>query len=104
NIIGFALDDADLEQQFAEWAALGGGDYFSAGDADSFGAALDAALQVPFAVVDGQGTEIARGLVDGDPIAVPAGSYRVLVMSGTARQFENVRIPAGEAVDLSLGQ
>jgi hypothetical protein len=36
NIIGFALDDEMLEEQFVEWAELGGGEYYSAGGADSW--------------------------------------------------------------------
>ncbi|HSM27725.1 MAG TPA: VWA domain-containing protein, partial [Thioalkalivibrio sp.] len=102
NIIGFALDDETLEAQFAEWSELGGGAYFSAGDADSFGQALQAALQVPYAVYDRQGVEVARGLVDGEPVELPAGSYRVVVAAVSTQQFEDIRIPAETEVELRL--
>jgi hypothetical protein len=102
NIIGFALDDDLLEAQFAEWAELGGGEYYSAGDADSFSQALQAALQIPYAVFDREGVEVARGLVDGDPVELPAGTYRVAVMAASAQRFEEVRIPAETEVEIAL--
>jgi hypothetical protein len=102
NIIGFALDDDLLEAQFAEWAELGGGEYYSAGDADSFSQALQAALQIPYAVFDREGVEVARGLVDGDPVELPAGTYRVAVMASSAQRFEEVRIPAETEVEIAL--
>ena len=102
NIIGFALDDDLLEAQFAEWAELGGGEYYSAGNEDSFGQALQAALQVPYAVFDGDGTEVARGLVDGEPVELPAGTYRVVVNAVSTRPFEDIRIPAETEVEVRL--
>ena len=102
NIIGFALDDDLLEAQFAEWAELGGGEYYSAGDADSFNRALQAALQIPYAVFDREGVEVARGLVDGDPVELPAGTYRVTVMAASAQRFEDLRIPAETQVEITL--
>jgi len=102
NIIGFALDDALLEAQFAEWAELGGGEYYSAGNADSFGQALQAALQIPYAVFDREGVEVARGLVDGDSVELPAGIYRVVLTAASMQQFEDVRIPAETEVEIRL--
>jgi hypothetical protein len=102
NIIGFALDDTALEARFRDWAELGGGAYYSAGDAESFGQALRTALQIPYAVVDRAGVEVARGLVDGDPIAVPAGVYRILLLAGSPRDIDEIRIPADTAVEIGL--
>ncbi|CAN0555028.1 unnamed protein product, partial [Laminaria digitata] len=45
NIVGYAIDDAGLDETFADWAELGGGSYFAAGDADQLAAALLAASQ-----------------------------------------------------------
>lgn len=95
NIIGFALADDTLEARFAEWAELGGGQYFRAADADGFKLALGAALRTPFSVFDRDGAEVARGLVDGDAVALPAGDYRVVVMTAQGRRFDGVRVPAG---------
>jgi hypothetical protein len=102
NIIGFALDDEMLEEQFAEWAELGGGEYFSAGDSESFSQALQAALQIPYVVFDRDGVEIARGLVDGEPVELPVGTYRVVVNAASTQPFEDIRIPAETEVELRL--
>jgi Mg-chelatase subunit ChlD len=95
NIIGFALADDTLEARFAELAELGGGHYFRAADADGFRLALGAALKTPFSVFDRDGTELARGLVDGDAVELPAGDYRVVVMTAESRRFDGVRVPPG---------
>ncbi|MDQ3227636.1 MAG: VWA domain-containing protein, partial [Chloroflexota bacterium] len=52
NIVGFAVADDNLKEQFAEWARIGGGQYFDATGADDLGEAIAAALQPPFAVLD----------------------------------------------------
>ncbi len=52
NIVGFAIDDEALERQFAEWAELGDGRYFSAADEEGLKRALQDALQVPYTVFD----------------------------------------------------
>lgn len=95
NIIGFALADDALEARFAKWADLGGGQYFRAADADGFRFALGAALKTPYSVFDRDGSEVAKGLVDGDAVAVPAGDYRVVVRAAETRRFDAVRVPAG---------
>lgn len=79
NIIGFALDDPDLEQTFGKWARLGGGEYFSATDKQSFDLAVAKALQVAYTVIDASGTAIAHGNMGGDPVALPPGNYQVRV-------------------------
>jgi len=77
NIVGYAIEDAKLAETFAEWAKLGGGAYFAAGNGDQLAAALLAAAQPKFSVVDAKGTVLARGLAGGDPITLPAGRYEV---------------------------
>jgi hypothetical protein len=95
NIIGFALADDALETRFANWAEIGGGQYFRAADADGFKLALAAALKTPFSVFDRDGAEVAGGLVDGDAVPLPAGDYRVVVMGAETRRFDGVRVPPG---------
>lgn len=102
NIIGFALADDALETRFADWAELGGGHYFRATDADGFKFALAAALKTPFSVFDHDGVEVTRGLVDGDAVELPAGDYRVVVMTTDARRFDGVRVPAGGEARLRM--
>lgn len=77
NIVGYAIDDEALARTFADWADLGGGSYFAAGNQEQLAAALAAAAQPKFTVVDAAGTVLVRGLAGGDPVTLPAGTYEV---------------------------
>jgi hypothetical protein len=92
NIVGFAIGDAALKQQFEAWAALGGGGYFDAADASQLNAALQQALRVPFRVLAADGIEVGRGFVNGDPLTLPAGVYTVDVLAEPIIRFEQVVI------------
>lgn len=76
NIVGFAIDDAALEAEFAAWAELGGGSYFSAADRASLTEALMQAMVTRFTVVNADGETAAEGR-PGEMIALPAGDYTV---------------------------
>jgi hypothetical protein len=102
NIVGFAIGDKELESQFADWAKLGGGRYFSANNQQGLDAAIQEALQVPFTVFDQAGEPVATGLVDGEPIELEQGFYRVEVASGPPQQFEKVEVTGGDSVTLQL--
>lgn len=92
NIIGFALDSAAAKEQFASWAALGGGAYLDAATADELSAALNQVLQPEFRVLDPDGSEVARGRVNSDDVEVPSGVYRVEVLSSPGRVVEGVQV------------
>jgi hypothetical protein len=83
NIVGYAIDDANLAATFADWAELGGGGYFSAENEHQLAEALTAAAQPGFSVLDADGTVLARGIAGGDPIALPAGTYSVRLAGET---------------------
>lgn len=102
NIVGFAIDDATLEAQFADWAALGGGRYFSAQDESGLSEAVENALQIPYAVFDSSGNLVAEGLVGGEPVELERGMYRVAVKTGPQRVFDNVEIQGEDEVVLQL--
>lgn len=82
NIVGFAIDDADLERTFESWAAAGGGSYFSAADAEGLGEAMTRAVATRFEVLNEDGETVATGLTGDDPITLPTGDYRVVAPSG----------------------
>ena len=79
NIVGFAIDDAKLAASFRQWASLGNGAYFDARDAKSLDAALTAAVQPRFELLDAKGLVVARGMVGGEPVQVMPGSYQLQV-------------------------
>lgn len=78
NIVGFAIDDAGLEQTFESWAAAGNGRYFSAVDADGLADAMTRAVATRFVVINAEGEAVASGLTGGDPVTLPAGDYRIV--------------------------
>ena len=104
NIVGFAVADEALKAQFREWAHLGNGQYFDAAGAADLGAAIASAVQPPYRVLDADGKEIARGLVDGAPVEVPAGVYRVEVQSAQPITIDNVDVGSGARVVVPLDQ
>jgi hypothetical protein len=98
NIVGFAIDDADLAASFRYWADLGGGGYHDAKSADALAASLRSALRTPFEVVDAQGRIVSLGIVGGAAISLPAGIYTVRAgefeSSVTIRSNEEARVTA----------
>jgi Mg-chelatase subunit ChlD len=95
NIVGFAIDDEGLQEQLARWAEVGGGQSFTADDADTLTQGIAAALSAPFRVLDETGAEVASGIVGGDPVVLPPGSYTVEVLTDPVRVFEEVVITPG---------
>lgn len=102
NIVGFAIDDIELEALFAEWAELGGGRYFSANDQQGLSMAITAALQTPYTVYDASGNSVASGLVGGDSLVLEAAYYRVVVASNPQHIFEEVDVQGASEVLLEL--
>ena len=102
NIVGFAIDDLELEAQFQSWAEQGAGRYFSASDQGGLSKSLREALQVPYTVYDSGGQVVAEGLVDGDPVELKQDQYRVEVLTSPIQTFDPVTVLGERAVKLSL--
>lgn len=80
NIVGFAIDEPALTQDFQRWAALGGGRYFGAADGSALAQMLvQASSRGPagFVVMQGQ-TQVASGEVGGAAVVLKAGTYEVV--------------------------
>jgi Mg-chelatase subunit ChlD len=103
NIVGFALDDDTLRRQFQEWARLGNGQYIDAVDATELDAAIAQAVQPLYNVIDSQGNIVASGQVGGPALSLPAGIYRVEVLTQPTLIYEVVRITAGQEMQLVIG-
>ena len=100
NIVGFAIDDAELESQFEGWAKLGGGRYFSAKNQEGLSDSLKEALRVPYSVYDSGGTLVGEGVVDGEPLELEQGTYRVVIATSPPKIFDQVDIPGEQEVIL----
>jgi hypothetical protein len=90
NIVGFAIDELMLQETFAEWARLGNGKYFNAKDGRELAASLAGSLEVPYAVVDARGTTVATGTVNGAPVEVEPGTYRIVAQTNPPRTVDDV--------------
>jgi Mg-chelatase subunit ChlD len=100
DIVGFAIDEVMLKEEFERWARLGGGRYFDAADGDALRQAVRGSLQESYQVLSG--TEVvATGTVGGDAVELAPGSYRVRVSSG--RDLGTVTVTAGETTELRTG-
>ena len=102
EIVGFAIDDDALKQQFEGWAEQGGGRYFDAGDAGSLEHSLAEALQIPYTVFDQDGKRVARGTVDGDSLELKAGRYRVSIATSPPRTIDEIEVPGEKEIIVEL--
>lgn len=102
NIVGFAVTDAALKAEFERWAQLGGGQYFDASSSDELQASLQAVLGAPYRVLDTDGQVVAGGVVDGEPVTLPAGVYTVEMLTDPPMIIESVIIRGEEDVILGL--
>jgi hypothetical protein len=100
NIVGFAIDELMLKEEFESWARLGGGRYFDATDGAVLRRAVRGAIRETFeALADGE--VVAGGTVGGDPVELPVGEYRVRTSSG--EDLGTVAIVAGEETAIPVG-
>jgi hypothetical protein len=102
NIVGFAIDDANLAQTFRLWAELGDGSYFDADGADKLARSMTEALRVPFDAIGADGQVSGSGLVGGDAIVLPAGTYRVQTRENPPRTVAEVVISPEEKRTITL--
>jgi len=96
NIVGFAIDDEALKDEFRAWAELGGGEYLDAGEAEALGGALERSLRIPFEIIDEAGDVVAGGFVGDDPLDVPAGRYSVRIRAAEDRMVRDVVVAPGD--------
>jgi hypothetical protein len=102
NIVGFAIDELMLQETFAEWARLGNGAYFNASDGDELTAGLRDSVEQPYTVVDGAGNIVASGTVNGPPISIDAGTYRVVLPGDATRSVDEVVIDMEALTEITL--
>lgn len=98
DIVGLSIADEALKATFAEWAELGGGQYYDANDSEQLSYILYEVFLPVFNLLDGDGNIVATGRLGGLPIPVPPGTYTVELLLDPIMIIENVVIEAGEAV------
>ncbi len=99
NIVGFAINELALKEQFEAWARVGNGRYIEAHDKDELRAAMSQSLDVPFEVL-ADGEVVATGVVNGEAVQLLPGAYQVRVLGSGPRDLGDVTIEARTEVDL----
>jgi hypothetical protein len=96
NIVGFAIDEQRLKEEFEAWARAGSGRYVEANDGEQLAAAIGASLQVPYEVLAGDEV-VGTGVVNGEALRLAPGTYRVRIPGSPARDLGEVTVlPGGE--------
>ena len=102
NIVGFAIDELMLQETFAEWARLGNGAYFNATDGEELTAGLRDSVEQPYTVLDKAGNIVASGTVNGPPISIDAGEYRVVLPGDASRSADKVVVNMEALTEITL--
>lgn len=95
NIVGFAIDDIMLKDTFREWARLGDGRYFDAGDFEELKTGLVATLDPRFEILDATGNRVAVGAVNGPSVELEPGDYTIRLLDGALSE-ETISLEAGQ--------
>ncbi|HKS55021.1 MAG TPA: vWA domain-containing protein [Steroidobacteraceae bacterium] len=95
NIVGLAIDDANLAATFRHWADAGNGMYFDTQGAAALNEAMAKAMRPSFEIVNAQGAVVGEGLAGGDPVRVMPGAYTVRLAGGTGTS-QSVTVKAKE--------
>jgi Mg-chelatase subunit ChlD len=99
-IVSLGLDDPEDVAAFEALAEAVGASYVGVSDLAGLRDAVLTALAVPYQVLALDGTVVATGVVDGDPVDLPAGSYRVRV----GIEVLDARVPGDGAVEVATGR
>jgi len=100
NIVGFAIDDANLAATFRHWADAGSGAYFDAQGGTALNEAMAQAMRPGFEIVDAQGNVVAEGLAGGEPVRVLPGTYTVRLAGRKTGQSVTITAKQKSAVKL----
>ncbi len=102
NIVGFAIDDEELKASFQQWSQLGGGDYFDSNDSTTLKASITQALKTPYSVFNSAGEFVSEGVVNGEPLQLPAGYYTIKVYASDVVRYEKYHVKGEESHNIEL--
>jgi hypothetical protein len=105
QVVGFDIREPKVRQQLEKIAKLGGGKYYDARDARQLVDALRQAIpSTGFEVLAAdRDTVVASALVNGKPLELAAGSYRVR-LAGSKAEPTAVRLVRGQLMQLKLDE
>lgn len=103
HVIGFDIDQEKATELLRSIAEAGHGQYFPASDAVQLTSALREAIQLPYQIIDADGSIVASGFVGGSTLEVPAGNYQ-LVLEGKATAVLDIRVDTGESANVAVAE
>jgi Mg-chelatase subunit ChlD len=102
HVVGFDIAGTEAEKQLRQIAKIGSGDYYGAQNARELAAALkSAAAAGGYAIYDKEGNLAGRGTVNGGPVALLPGDYRVRLSQASAKELE-ISVTNGPGFRLNL--
>lgn len=81
NIVGFHIDELELQAEFERLAVSVGGEYFDSKDSEELVNALAGALAANWQVIGSTGETVTQGHVDGDSVILMPGEYELLIQT-----------------------
>ncbi|MFQ5731353.1 MAG: VWA domain-containing protein [Planctomycetaceae bacterium] len=105
HVVGFDVKGTPAERQLQEIARIGGGKYYSAGNAGELIASLTSAVDsTGYTVLDRSGKRIvARGFLNGSRLQLKPGRY-VVRLNGGANRPVTVDLNDGQNLKLTVAQ
>ncbi len=101
NIVGYAIDEAALQETFASWAALGGGQYLHAPNAEQLSKAMRQALAIPFEVYANDQL-VATSITGAPQLKLAAGTYQIRYRRDNQDLQQDVRIEQENVTEMRL--
>lgn len=102
NIVGLAIAEQSLKDEFSRWAAVGGGQYFDVDNPGQLIGAMREASGAFYTVRNAAGTTVAASRVGGPPLDLDPGTYTVEIRTSPATILENVTILDGDVTQIVL--
>jgi hypothetical protein len=102
DVVGLDIADPTLQAEFRRWADIGGGQYYNATDADGLVSALSRSLGIIYLVKDEAGNGVAVGIIGGDDLALPPGTYTISILSAPDIVLDPITITTGEATEVII--
>jgi len=103
HVVGFDVQGTAAQNQLEQIARLGQGKYYGARNAEELTEALESAIEATGYLVHDEGgaKEAGQGLINGDPVPLKPGKYRVSVL-GTRIEPLAVELAAGQELELQI--
>ncbi len=96
HIVGFDIKEAEAKQQLEAIAKSTDGVYLDAKDSQQLLSSLQQTLQIEYIILDEKGAIKAKGFVDGEPVRVMEGTYKLRLILEPQPLEVNITVKPGQ--------